>query len=81
MRAYVGTRRRVLGVPLYGGLSGHVTLTGVFVWLLVVGVVELAVVALELAARLLKVVVVAAWAGADWVVNVFGRTGRRSPVG
>jgi hypothetical protein len=70
MRAYVGARGPRIGRLRTGvGMSTHVTLTGLCVWLLVVGVAELAVVAVELTARLLKVVIVGAWAGAHWLVK------------
>ena len=70
MRAYAGARGpKVLGLRMFGGVSTHVTLTGVFTWLLVVGVAELAVVAVELSFRLLKFVVVNAWAATEWFVK------------
>ncbi|MGO9353924.1 MAG: hypothetical protein ACLP3C_24975 [Mycobacterium sp.] len=66
MRAYVGARGpRIGGLRTFGGLSTHVGPTGLSVWLFVVGLVELLVVALELTARLLRVVVVAVWRLAD----------------
>jgi hypothetical protein len=47
----------VFGLRTGVGVGGHVTLTGVLCWLLVVGLVELAVVGVELAFRLLRFVV------------------------
>jgi hypothetical protein len=69
MRAYVGVGRRVGPLRLGVGLGRHVSLGGLFAWLAVVGVAELAFVALELTARLLKVAVVAVWRLADWAVK------------
>jgi hypothetical protein len=70
MRAFVGARGpKLFGLRTFGGLSGHVTIGGVFTWLLVVGVAELAVVIIELALRLVKVVAVSAWAALDWTVK------------
>jgi hypothetical protein len=70
MRAYVAARGARIGRLRTGvGMSTHVTLTGLCVWLLVVGVAELAVVVVELAARLLKAAIVGVWVAADWTVK------------
>lgn len=78
MRAYVGARGpRLLGLRTGVGVGGHVSLTGVLVWLVVVGVLELAVVAVELAFRLLRFVVCELWALADWAVKQIRARRRR----
>jgi hypothetical protein len=70
MGAYAGARGpRVFGVHTFGGVSTHVTMTGVFAWLLVVGVAELAAVSVELAFRLLRFVGCQLCALADWAVK------------
>ena len=70
MRAYIRARGpRVFGLRTGVGVGGHVTLTGVLVWLVVVGVAELLVVVVELSFRLLKVVVVVVWRLADSAVR------------
>lgn len=70
MRAYVGARGPKVGpFHTFGGVSTHVTFSGICVWLMVVGVVELAVVLVELTARLVKLVVVATWRLCDWTLK------------
>ncbi len=70
MRAYIGARGPRIGRLRTGvGMSTHVTLTGLCVWLLVVGVTELTVVVVELAARLLKAAIVGVWVAAVWTLK------------
>lgn len=70
MRAYIGARGpKLFGLRTFGGLSGHATVGGVFTWLLVLGVAELAVVLVELALRLAKTIAVSAWAALDWTLK------------
>lgn len=70
MRAYASTSGpKIFGRTTRVGVGTHVTLGGVFAWFLVVGVAELAVVAVELSFRLLKFVVVNAWAATEWFVK------------
>lgn len=59
----------MLGRRTFGGLSTHVTLGGACAWLLVVAVVELAVAAVELTLRLVKVIAVSAWSLLDWTLK------------
>lgn len=59
----------MLGLRTFGGLSTHITFGGACAWLLVVGVVELAVAAVELTLRLVKVIAVGAWGLLDWTLK------------
>lgn len=63
MRAYAGLGRRIGPLRLGVGLGRHVSLGGLFAWLMVVGVAELAWLALELAARLVYLAAHAIWWG------------------